>query len=110
MKLLFTKNDMGLFILKHNEQMVQGFPVNRSYTKGEADAKFGSSFGGSQEKSTTAADGVTQTFAFTHTPKVILWNGQFQTLTDDYTVSSNNITFTGSLIPSVGDKIVNIYA
>ena len=28
------------FIIKSNQQAVQGFPVNRSYTKGEADAKF----------------------------------------------------------------------
>lgn len=92
--------------------MVQGFPVNRSYTKAEADNKFGGSgLTGTQEKSTTTPDGITQTFAFAHTPKIILWNGSFQTLTDDYTVSGNSITFTGSAgTPLTGDKIVNIYA
>jgi hypothetical protein len=69
------------------------------------------SFVGSQEKSTTTPDGVLTTFAFTHTPRVIFWNGQFQTLTDDYTVSVNNITFQSSAgVPVAGDKIVNLYA
>lgn len=68
------------------------------------------SFTGSQEKSTTVPNSVLQTFAFTHTPKVIFWNGMFQTLTDDYTVSGNNITFTGTNIPVTGDKIVNLFA
>lgn len=68
-------------------------------------------FAGSQEKSTTVPNGVLTTFAFTHTPRVIFWNGAFQTLTDDYTVSSNNITFTASAgIPQTGDKVVNLYA
>lgn len=66
---------------------------------------------GSQEKSTTSPNNATQTFAFAHTPTVIFWNGAFQTLTDDYTVSGNNITFTASAgVPQVGDKIVNLYA
>jgi len=66
---------------------------------------------GSQEKSTTNPNGVLTTFAFTHTPTLIYWNGQFLTLTDDYTVAGNNITFTGSAgVPQTGDKIVNIYA
>lgn len=70
----------------------------------------GGGFTGSQEKSTTVPNNVLQTFAFTHTPKIIFWNGMFQTLTDDYTVSGSSITFTGSNIPVTGDKIVNIYA
>src|ERR1700743_2881044 len=71
----------------------------------------GGGFAGSQEKSTTVPNGILITFAFTHTPKVIFWNGAFQTLTDDYTVSGNNITFTGSAgVPLTGDKIVNLYA
>lgn len=66
---------------------------------------------GSQEKSTTVPDGVFTTFSFAHTPKVIFWNGAFQTLTDDYTVSGSTITFTGSAgIPQAGDKIVNLYS
>ena len=67
-------------------------------------------FVGSQEKSTTSPNNSQQTFAFTHTPTLIYWNGQMQTLTDDYTVSSNNITFTGTNTPQTGDKIVNVYA
>lgn len=70
----------------------------------------GGSFAGTQEKSTTTPDGSTTTFAFTHTPRTIIWNGAIQTLTDDYTISSNNITFTGTLTPQTGDKIINIYA
>lgn len=74
-------------------------------------ATSGSGFVGSQEKSTTVPDGVLTTFAFAHTPAIIVWNGQVLTLTDDYTVSSLNITFTGSAgVPKIGDKIVNIYA
>lgn len=65
---------------------------------------------GLQEKSTTSPNGAVQTFIFAHTPTVIFWNGQFQTLTDDYTVSGNNITFTGTNIPVTNDKIVNLYA
>jgi hypothetical protein len=65
---------------------------------------------GAQEKSTTTPDGVATTFTFTHTPTLIYWNGAFQTLTDDYTVSGNTITFTASAgIPQTGDKIVNSY-
>jgi hypothetical protein len=74
-------------------------------------AATGSSFAGSQEKSTTSPNGVQTTFAFTHTPELIFWNGAFQTLTDDYTVSSLNITFTASAgVPLTNDKIVNVYA
>lgn len=66
---------------------------------------------GSQEKSTTIPNGILTTFTFTHIPLVIHWNGAFQTLTDDYTVSGNTITFTASAgIPQTNDKIVNIYA
>lgn len=70
----------------------------------------GGSLAGSQEKSTTTPDGVAQTFTFTHTPLLIYWNGQLQTLTDDYTVSGLTITFTGTLAPSSTAKIVNVYA
>lgn len=69
------------------------------------------SFSGSQEKSTTVPNSSLTTFSFTHTPKVIFWNGAFQTLTDDYTVSSNNITFSASAgVPQTGDKVINLYA
>lgn len=71
----------------------------------------GSSFAGTQEKSTSAPNGVLTTFPFAHAPKIIMWNGAVQTLTDDYTVSSLNITFTTAAgVPQTGDKIVNIYA
>lgn len=71
----------------------------------------GSGFVGSRELSTTTPNSSQQTFAFTHTPTLIFWNGSLQTLTTDYTVSSNNITFTTSAgVPQTGDKIVNVYA
>lgn len=71
----------------------------------------GGSFTGSQEKSTTIPNGVLTSFAFTHTPKVITWNGAVQTLTDDYTISGNSITFTVSAgVPQTNDKILNFYA
>lgn len=44
---------MGVFRLPKNQQMVQGFPINRSYTKQEADNKFG---GGSTSPLTTKGD------------------------------------------------------
>lgn len=70
-----------------------------------------SAIAGTQEKSTTTPDGVLSTFAFAHTPRVIVWNGAIQTLTDDYTVSSLTITFTASAgTPQTGDKLLNIYA
>lgn len=68
------------------------------------------SLSGTQEKSTTIPNGILTSFAFAHTPKVIVWNGAVQTKTDDYTVSGNSITFTASAgIPQTGDKILNIY-
>lgn len=72
----------------------------------------GGSFTGSQEKSTTTPDGATQAFNFTHSPKLIFWNGAMQTLTDDYTVTgANQITFTLSAgTPLPGDKVTNVYA
>lgn len=70
----------------------------------------GGAFAGTQEKSTTVPNSSLQTFAFAHTPRVIVWNGTIQTLTDDYTVSSLNITFTGTKVPQTGDVVSNIYA
>lgn len=70
-----------------------------------------SPFVGSQEKSTTVPNGVLTTFAFAHTPRIIVWNGASQTLTDDYTVSGLTIAFTSNAgIPQTNDKILNIYA
>lgn len=67
-------------------------------------------FSALQEKSTTSPNGATTTFTFTHTPTFIYWNGALQTLTDDYTVSGNNITFTASAgVPQTNDKIINTY-
>lgn len=73
-------------------------------------AATGVGFQGSQELSTTSPNSSLQTFAFTHTPALIFWNGSLQTLTTDYTVSSLNITFTGTNTPLTGDKIINVYA
>lgn len=70
----------------------------------------GGGFAGTQEKSTTTPDATQQTFAFAHTPRIVVWNGTIATLTDDYTVSSLTITFTGTKIPQVGDTVSNIYA
>lgn len=71
----------------------------------------GSTLSGTQEKSTTTPNGSTTTFTFAHPPAVIVWAGAIQTLTDDYTVSGNNITFSASAgVPQIGDKIINIYA
>lgn len=70
----------------------------------------GGALAGTQEKSTTIPNGVLTSFAFAHTPKVIVWNGAVQTLADDYTISGSSITFTMSAgIPQTGDKILNIY-
>lgn len=79
--------------------------------RGGGSATGGSILAGTQEKSTTVPNGVLTTFAFAHTPGVIIWNGAVQTLTDDYTVSGLTITFTVSAgIPQTGDKVINIYA
>lgn len=69
----------------------------------------GSVFAGLQEQSTTTPNGSQQTFAFAHTPAIIIWNGAIQFLGIDYTVSGNNITFLTD-IPQTGDIIFNIYA
>lgn len=75
------------------------------------DATGGGSFNGTQEKSTTLPNGSVTTFSFAHTPKIIAWNGAVQTLTEDYTISGNTITFSMSAgVPQTGDKILNIYA
>lgn len=66
-------------------------------------------FSGLQEKSTTTPNGVLTTFAFAHTPLMILYNGQVQLLTTDYTVSSNNVSFV-SIVPQTGDTVSNVYA
>lgn len=91
-----------------------GMGISYSYASGRNDVTFTSTGGGglvgSQEKTTTSIDGIVQTFAFTHTPVLIFWNGALQTLTDDYTVSGKNITFTGTSTPQVNDKLVNVYA
>lgn len=70
------------------------------------------SFTGAQEKTTTPPNSIITTFTFDHAPKVIFWNGAFQTLTDDYTVSGPfSITFTASAgVPLTNDKVVNLYA
>lgn len=90
-----------------------GVTLAYSYAQGRNDVTItaSGSFIGSQEKSTTTPNGTTATFAFTHTPGVIFWNGALQTLTDDYTVSGKNITFTAAAgVPVTNDKICNLYA
>lgn len=89
-----------------------GMTISTAFVNGIPKVSFtASALSGTQEKSTTTPNGVHTTFAFAHTPSVIAWNGAIQTLTDDYTVSGNNITFTASAgIPQTGDKVINIYA
>jgi hypothetical protein len=98
------------------QQRRNGFNFNGKFYRFEelmsgAGGSGGTAFAGSQEKSTTVPNGVLTTFTFTHTPTLIYWNGAFQTLTDDYTVSGKTITFTTSAgIPQTGDKITNVFA
>lgn len=49
--------------------MVQGFPLNRSYTKAEADAKFGSVSG--YQVATGTVNGINAIFTFLVAPKAI---------------------------------------
>lgn len=88
---------MGLFILKKGEQMVQGFPVNRSYTKAEADAKFGGS-GGYQLPTSGIVNGTNKAFTFATAPNVlVIDNIPTQKVNSDSTINwvgSTNITLT----------------
>ena len=70
----------------------------------------GSGFQGSTEASTTTPNGSQQTFAFTHTPTMIFWNGSFQMPNVDYTITGNDITFSGTNTPQTGDTVANVYA
>lgn len=103
---------MGVFILKKNQQMVQGFPVNRSYTKGEADAKFEkvASFVDNEIPS-GAINGVNTTFTLAKTPIVssqhLFFNGQRITNTADYTISGAIITTL--FVPVPGDVLLCDY-
>lgn len=72
---------MGVFIIGPRQQAVQGFPINRSYTKAEADAKFS---GGSvtiyTQTPVGAIDGVNLSYTVSNTiNSVILMaiNGEF---------------------------------
>ena len=65
---------------------------------------------GSVEQSSTSPNGSQQTFAFTHTPTVIFWNGSFQLPIIDITISGNNVTFNGTNTPQTGDVVCNLYA
>jgi len=62
------------------------------------------------EKSFTIPNGVTTTFLFAHNANIIMWNGQFQFINEDYTANGSSITFTASAgIPQPNDKIINLY-
>jgi len=86
---------MGLFILNKGEQMIQGFPVNRSYSKSEADAKFG---GSNVDGEVVGGSGTTFTLA--NTPVAgsvkVYGLGQRLALTTDYTISGAVITTVNS--------------
>lgn len=69
--------------LKKNQQAVQGFQPNRSYTKGEADAKF-STAGLTQLASTETPNGVITVFTFstaTAKPSFLVVDNVFQKAT-----------------------------
>lgn len=66
---------MGIFYIKKNQQAVQGFPVNRSYTKSEADAKFSGGSGITFETPTGTVNGTNVTFTVTNVPKFIIVDG-----------------------------------
>lgn len=78
--------------------MVQGFPVNRSYTKAESDALYG---GGeaSVETPVGAVNGVNTVYTVSNTPKWLVVDGvqKFETL--HYTYSSGTITMTDGAPP-----------
>ena len=90
---------MGVFYLKPNEWMVQGFPVNRSYTKAEADNKFGGGGTGGITIVTHSVagliDGLNATFtvptAIAYPILLVLANTDYQ-YGVDYTVSGTTIT------------------
>lgn len=90
--------------------MVQGFPINRSYTKAEADARFGTNSGTSvvEETPSGTIDGINVTFTLAHTPtagtvRLFLNGARQQAGGGDYTISGATITFnsappTGSIL------------
>lgn len=59
------------FIISRNQQAVQGFPVNRSYTKGEADGKFAPIGGGAGTVTSVTSANANATVATQTTTPVI---------------------------------------
>lgn len=93
---------MGTWILPKNTQMVQGFPVNRSYTKAETDALIAAGGGGSMtEESPTsgAVNGSNTTFVFAHTPKMIVTDRMTSVNGQGYTFSGTEPTVTVEIDP-----------
>lgn len=99
---------MGIFILKKNEYMVQGFPVNRSYSKSEADAKFATS-GLNFETPTGTIDGVNATFTVLNIPKAVVINGMWYYENDGYTRSGLTLTIASPIIPATGSTLRSAY-
>lgn len=100
-----------LATLSNKEMAVQGIPIGRlAKLEAQVASLIANSFQGLVELSTTSPNGSQTTFAFTHTPKVILLTGQVQILNTDYTVVGNNITFINSIVPVSTDTVANIYA
>lgn len=93
---------MGILYIKRNQQAVQGFPVNRSYTKAEADAKFGS--GSSQGYQAPLSGGLSGTNTWTTAPNVLIIDGKpTQKLQTDGTVmwtGTTTTTLTNAPLPT----------
>lgn len=94
--------------IKKNQQAVQGFQPNRSYTKAEADAKFGSSSGGTPVDNEVVSGSGT-TFTLVGTPVAgsvkVYALGQRIALTTDYSISGSVITTVSSW--SAGDIVAD---
>ena len=90
--------------------MVQGFPVSRSYTKAEADARFGASSATFVDGETPSGsvNGSNAVFTLANAPSPatslrVYQNGTVRTLTGDYTLSGSTLTFVTA--PETGDII-----
>lgn len=94
---------MGTWILPKHTQMVQGFPVNRSYTKAEVDALITAGGGGMTEESPTsgAVNGVNTTYVFAHVPKIIVTDRMTSVDGQGYTYSGTAPTITVEIDPLI---------
>lgn len=118
---------MGIFHLKPNQQMVQGFPVNRSYTKAEADKRF-APIGGSGVTSVFGRTGVVVAVSgdyntsqvtentnlyFTNARAVTALTGQSNAIFTNgagYLTSNQTITLSGDVTGSGSTAITTVLA